>query len=34
MGLTVVEDILRVMEGEAPLYPANPEVWPHRRIVP
>lgn len=33
MGLTVVEDILRVLCGEEPLYLANPGVWPCRRIV-
>ncbi len=27
MGLTVVEDVLRVLQGERPHYPANPEVW-------
>ena len=27
MGLTVVEDVLRVFRGEHPKYPANPEVW-------
>lgn len=27
MGLTVVEDVLRVLRGERPHYPANPEVW-------
>jgi lactate dehydrogenase-like 2-hydroxyacid dehydrogenase len=26
MGLTVVEDVLRVLRGERPRYPANPEV--------
>jgi D-3-phosphoglycerate dehydrogenase len=31
MGLTVAEDILRVLGGERPLYLANPEVWPRRR---
>ncbi len=29
MGMTVVEDILRVLDGEKPKYLANPEVWPH-----
>lgn len=33
MGLTVVEDILRVLGGEEPLYLANPGVWPRRRSV-
>jgi D-3-phosphoglycerate dehydrogenase len=33
MGLTVVEDILRVLGGEAPVYLANPGVWPLRRVV-
>jgi D-3-phosphoglycerate dehydrogenase len=28
MGLTVVEDILRVLAGEKPHYLANPGVWP------
>ena len=32
MGLTVVEDVLRVLLGEQPKYLANPEVWPRRRI--
>jgi D-3-phosphoglycerate dehydrogenase len=27
MGMTVVEDILRVLDGEKPKYMANPEVW-------
>ncbi|MFC2030377.1 hydroxyacid dehydrogenase [Chloroflexota bacterium] len=27
MGLTVVQDVLRVFRGEHPEYPANPEVW-------
>jgi phosphoglycerate dehydrogenase-like enzyme len=31
MGLTVVEDILRVLRGELPQYLANPKVWTHRR---
>lgn len=34
MGLTVVEDILRVLAGQQPLFLANPGVWPQRRIVP
>ena len=34
MGLTVAEDVLRVLRGERPQYLANPEVWPHRRIIP
>jgi D-3-phosphoglycerate dehydrogenase len=33
MGLTVVEDVLRVLQGEAPAYLANPEVWDRRRGV-
>jgi phosphoglycerate dehydrogenase-like enzyme len=33
MGLTVVEDILRALGGERPLYLANAEVWPRRRRV-
>jgi D-3-phosphoglycerate dehydrogenase len=28
MGLMVAEDVLRVLRGERPLYPANPEVLP------
>ncbi|MFN2290228.1 MAG: hydroxyacid dehydrogenase [Anaerolineae bacterium] len=31
MGLTVVEDVLRVLRGERPDYLANPEVWSQRR---
>jgi D-3-phosphoglycerate dehydrogenase len=33
MGLTVVEDILRVLRGERPQYLANPQVWTHRRTL-
>ena len=33
MGLTVVEDTLRVLCGELPQYLANPGVWTHRRSV-
>jgi D-3-phosphoglycerate dehydrogenase len=33
MGLTVVEDTLRVLRGELPQYLANPEVWTHRRSL-
>jgi D-3-phosphoglycerate dehydrogenase len=33
MGLTVVEDILKVLQGERPHYLANPEVWAHRRTL-
>jgi len=33
MGLTVAEDVLRVLRGEKPMNLANPEVWPRRRIV-
>jgi len=33
MGLTVVEDILRVLRGERPRYLANPEVWAGRRTL-
>jgi len=33
MGLTVVEDTLRVLRGELPQYLANPEVWTDRRSV-
>jgi D-3-phosphoglycerate dehydrogenase len=31
MGLTVVEDVLRALRGERPLYLANPEIWNRRR---
>ncbi|MBN1641444.1 MAG: hydroxyacid dehydrogenase [Anaerolineae bacterium] len=31
MGLTVAEDILRVLDGQLPHYLANPTVWDHRR---
>jgi D-3-phosphoglycerate dehydrogenase len=33
MGLTVVEDTLRVLRGEFPQYLANPEVWTDRHSV-
>ena len=33
MGLTVVEDTLRVLRGELPQYLANPKVWTRRRSV-
>ena len=33
MGLTVVEETLRVLHGEPPQYLANPEVWANRRTV-
>ena len=33
MGLTVVEDVLRVLRGERPEYLVNPEVWERRRMV-
>jgi len=33
MGLTVVEDMLRVLRGERPRYLANPEVWTRRRML-
>ena len=33
MGLTVAEEVLRVLRGETPQYLANPEVWPRRRII-
>jgi len=33
MGMTVVEDTLRVLRGERPKYLANPEVWAVRRGV-
>ena len=29
MGLMAVEDTLRVLHGERPLYLVNPEVWAH-----
>jgi D-3-phosphoglycerate dehydrogenase len=32
MGLTVVEDVLCVLQGERPRYLANPDVWAHRRF--
>jgi D-3-phosphoglycerate dehydrogenase len=31
MGLTVVEDVLRALRGECPLYLADPSAWPNRR---
>jgi D-3-phosphoglycerate dehydrogenase len=34
MGLTVVEDVVRVLRGERPQYLANPDVWAHRRSGP
>jgi phosphoglycerate dehydrogenase-like enzyme len=33
MGLTVVEDTLRILRGELPQYLANPKVWTDRRGV-
>jgi len=33
MGLTVVEDTLRVLRGELPQYLTNPKVWTHRRSL-
>jgi D-3-phosphoglycerate dehydrogenase len=33
MGLTVAQDILRVLAGERPEYLANAEVWACRRRV-
>jgi D-3-phosphoglycerate dehydrogenase len=33
MGLTVVEDVLRVLRGERPEYLANPQVWPPNRSL-
>jgi D-3-phosphoglycerate dehydrogenase len=33
MGMTVVEDVLRALRGEQPLYLANPEIWPRRRTA-
>jgi phosphoglycerate dehydrogenase-like enzyme len=33
MGTTVVQDILRVLEGQEPEYLANPSVWAHRRTT-
>jgi phosphoglycerate dehydrogenase-like enzyme len=32
MGLTVVEDILRVLKGDKPKYIANPKVWEKRGL--
>jgi D-3-phosphoglycerate dehydrogenase len=32
MGLTVVEDIVRVLKGDTPKYIANPEVWEKRGL--
>jgi D-3-phosphoglycerate dehydrogenase len=34
MGLTVVEDVLRVLRGERPEYLANSETWSRRRRAP
>jgi D-3-phosphoglycerate dehydrogenase len=34
MGLTVVEDVLRVLRGERPEYLANSESWSRRRRAP
>lgn len=34
MGLMVVEDVLRALQGERPQFLANPEVWTHRRFGP
>jgi D-3-phosphoglycerate dehydrogenase len=31
MGVTVAEDVLRVLRNEFPRYLANPQVWDHRR---
>jgi len=33
MGMTVVEDILRVLKGQEPQYLANPGVWSRRRFA-
>jgi len=33
MGLTVVEDMVRVLSGQKPHYLANPEVWQSRRFA-
>lgn len=30
MGMTVAKDVLAVLAGERPEFPANPEVWPDR----
>jgi D-3-phosphoglycerate dehydrogenase len=30
MGMTVVEDVLRVLDGQKPCYLANPEIWQDR----
>jgi phosphoglycerate dehydrogenase-like enzyme len=32
MGMTIVDDVLSALRGERPLYLANPDVWPRRRI--
>lgn len=32
MGMTVVENILQVLNNQEPQYLANPEVWPRRRF--
>jgi D-3-phosphoglycerate dehydrogenase len=32
MGMTIVDDILSALRGERPLYLANPDIWPRRRI--
>jgi phosphoglycerate dehydrogenase-like enzyme len=32
MGMTVVDDVLSALRGERPLYLANPDIWPRRRI--
>ena len=30
MGMTVAKDVLAVLDGELPEYPANPQIWPGR----
>ncbi|MCL5075692.1 MAG: hydroxyacid dehydrogenase [Chloroflexi bacterium] len=34
MGITVVQEVLKVFRGECPTFLINPEVWPQRRILP
>jgi D-3-phosphoglycerate dehydrogenase len=32
MGMTIVDDVLSALRGKRPLYLANPDIWPDRRI--
>jgi D-3-phosphoglycerate dehydrogenase len=32
MGMTIVDDVLSALRGERPLYLANPDIWPRRRM--